>query len=783
MVPTKIGIRQLVEFILRSGDLNPTANSQNTALKGAQIHRRLQKKRGADYEKEYAVKRVVEVAGTELTVEGRADGVVIGDELFIEEIKTSDPTYDELSENTKTLYWSQAKVYGAILSQDLDYEQVTIQLTYYQRPTDDVLEQQQTFSCQELSEFFDELINEYQEWVRRQRDWRSVRNQSAQKLAFPFSEYRAGQRELAVAVYKTILTEQRLFVEAPTGTGKTISTLFPSIKAIGEAKMERIFYLTAKQSTQHVAEEALELMAEGGLKLKSITLTAKDKIIFPEEVGVNPENNPYMLGYYDRVKDGIQDVLDHENQLTKEVIQKYAKKHTLDPFEFSLDLSLFCDLIIGDYNYLFDPRVYLQRYFSNVDKGNFFLIDEAHNLVSRSREMYSAEINTDQVVKAQELFETSGHDVDSSTVKRWLNRLGNELTIIQNTFEKENKEALVDYQPLGPLENVMLKFNEAVREWLPKQPDGDLTDQILSVFFACSVYLKIAEYYDESYRIIIKKTEVGINVQEQILDPSPYLDASLKKGRGAVFFSATLSPVDYYQETLGSSDALSLRMDSPFEQRQQNILITDYIDTRFANREESLPQIVASIDTLVSAKAGNYLIFCPSYAYLDQIASAFRVLRPEVQVEQQNNQMSPEDRTEFLDKFRTPSATTLVGFAVLGGIFSEGIDLTDEQLIGVGIVSVGLPGLSVERNLLRDYFDEKNGHGFEYAYQLPGMNHVLQAAGRLIRTKRDRGNVVLMDQRFAGYRYLKLFPKHWSNYRQISSIFDLKKAVNGFWQR
>jgi Rad3-related DNA helicases len=224
-------------------------------------------------------------------------------------------------------------------------------------------------------------------------------------------------------------------------------------------------------------------------------------------------------------------------------------------------------------------------------------------------------------------------------------------------------------------------------------------------------------------------------------------------------------------------------MDSPFEQRQQNILITDYIDTRFANREESLPQIVASIDTLVSAKAGNYLIFCPSYAYLDQIASAFRVLRPEVQVEQQNNQMSPEDRTAFLDKFRTPSATTLVGFAVLGGIFSEGIDLTDEQLIGVGIVSVGLPGLSVERNLLRDYFDEKNGHGFEYAYQLPGMNHVLQAAGRLIRTKRDRGNVVLMDQRFAGYRYLKLFPKHWSNYRQISSIFDLKKAVNGFWQR
>ncbi|TLQ05194.1 ATP-dependent DNA helicase [Pediococcus stilesii] len=783
MAATKIGIRQLVEFILRTGDLNAAVNSQNTALEGARIHRKLQKQRGEDYEKEYYIKRTVDMDDEQFTIEGRADGVVIGDELFIEEIKTSDPTFDELSENTKTLYWSQAKVYGAILTQDLDFDRVTIQLTYYQRPTDAIVEKQQEFSRSELKKFFDELIEEYEQWLKLRSDWRKERNQAARKLEFPFPEYRNGQRDLAVAVYKTILTSQRMFVEAPTGTGKTISTMFPTIKALGEEKIDRFFYLTAKQSTQHVAEEAIKLMSEHGLKLKSITLTAKDRMIFPEEVDVKPEDNPYMIGYYDRIKDGIKDVLLNENQLVKDKIQMYAKKHMLDPFEFSLDLSLFCDLIIGDYNYLFDPMVYLQRFFSTEDQNNFFLIDEAHNLVSRSRAMYSAEINQDAVIKVQELFKKAKGDVDSKQIKRRLTQLDNELELIHQAFSEQSEEYMVENNPLDALEKAMLNFNEAGREWLPKQPDNDLTSGILDLFFINNKYVKISEYFDESYRVLIKNTEAGINIQEQILDPSPYLDASLKKGRGAVFFSATLSPVDYYQETLGSSTGLSLRMASPFDQNQQNLLLTSYIDTRFAARQNSLPQIVASVAALVDAKEGNYLIFCPSYGYLTQIADAFKELVPDVKVTVQTNQMTAEDRKAYLDAFREEKNGTLVGFAVLGGIFSEGIDLTEEQLIGVGIVSVGLPGLSIERKLLQNYFDEKNGHGFEYAYQLPGMNHVLQAAGRLIRTNKDRGNIVLMDQRFVTSRYTNLFPRHWSNYRKIYSVTALQKAVKSFWGR
>jgi DNA excision repair protein ERCC-2 len=781
MAVTKIGIRQLVEFILRMGDLNASMNSQNTALEGARIHRKLQKRRDEDYEKEYSVKRIVEMDGEEFTIEGRADGVVIGDDLFIEEIKTSDPTFDELSENTKTLYWSQAKVYGAILTQDLDFEKVTIQLTYYQRPTDDIVEKQQEFTRDELSAFFDDLVEQYEKWVKLRNDWRSKRNQAARKLEFPFPEYRNGQRDLAVAVYKTILTEQRLFVEAPTGTGKTISTMFPTIKALGEEKIERIFYLTAKQSTQHVAEEAVELMEKDGLKLKSITITAKDRITFPEEVDMKPEENPYMIGYYDRIKDGLEDALAHENRFDKTVIQSYAKKHMLDPFEFSLDLSLFCDLIIGDYNYLFDPMVYLQRFFTMEDKNNFFLIDEAHNLVSRSRAMYSAVVEHALVVKAQELFQTAKGDVDSKQVKRRLSQLDNEFELIHQAFENQAEDHMVEYNPLDGLEKAMLNFNEVTREWLTKQPDTDLTSTILDLFFANNAYVKISEFFDESYRVLIQDTDDGIKIEEQILDPSPYLDASLKKGRGAVFFSATLSPVEYYQETLGSKDGLSLRMASPFNQQQQNILITNYIDTRYAAREHSLPNIIASIATLVEAKEGNYLIFGPSYAYLNQIADAFHEMHPEIEVQTQTNQMSMEERTAFLDAFRTERSGTLVGFAVLGGLFSEGIDLVNEQLIGVGIVSVGLPGLSIERNLLKDYFDDKNGHGFEYAYQLPGMNHVLQSAGRLIRTRHDRGNIVLMDQRFVTSRYLNLFPWHWKKYQKIYSVSDLQKAVEAFW--
>lgn len=392
----KLGVRELVEFTLRTGDLSATSGSQNTALLGAQIHRRLQKQRDENYQKEYYLEQALTLNGDDYLIHGRADGVTLTEnQASIEEIKTSETVFDQLSDNTLTLYWAQVKIYAHLLMvKETDLDHVDLTLTYFQTNTETTTQTTQSMTREEAATFFDHVIQEYVTWLKFRSDLQARRDPTIQQLSFPFGQYRPGQRELAVAVYKTILTRKRLFAEAPTGTGKTISTLFPTIKAIGEGVIQRIFYLTAKQSTRHVAEEAITLMAQQGLQLKSITLTAKDKITFPEEADLTPEENPYMLGYYDRLKPALLDIIQHNDQITREVVETYARKHTLDPFEFQLDVSLFCDVIVGDYNYLFDPQVHLQRFFATEDPDNFFLIDEAHNLVSRSRDMYSAAITS-----------------------------------------------------------------------------------------------------------------------------------------------------------------------------------------------------------------------------------------------------------------------------------------------------------------------------------------------------------------------------------------------------
>lgn len=786
MANNKIGIRQLVEFVLRAGDLSSSSNSQNTALEGARIHRKLQKTGGENYEKEVYVKRTVTMADEEYVIDGRADGVIqTSDSLLIEEIKTSDPDFEDLSENTLTLYWSQAKAYGAILTHDLDMPEVTIRLTYYQRTTDKITKTEHTYQREDLQTFFDGLIEEYRSWLVMRSDWRKKRNESIQKLAFPFKEYRNGQRDLAVAVYKTVALKKRLFVEAPTGTGKTISTLFPSVKAMGEGLSDRLFYLTAKQSTRSVAEKGLQLMVDKGMQIKSITLTAKDKIIFPEEVDVAPEDNPYMIGYYDRLKDGIRDVFEHENQIVRPTIEKYAKKHMLDPFEFSLDISTFMDVIICDYNYLFDPIVYLQRFFSQPDDSNFFLVDEAHNLVSRSRDMYTAQVDDRKIDNLLAAGKTANKNEDVQGISKQLKKVQTVFDQVKLPLDEQHETQAVTTEELTGFRHGLEKFNTFVQDWLAKQEPTPFTSQILDFYFTLLRYVKISAFYDESYRVIVTiNDDQSVSVKELCLDPSPYLDMSLKMGRGVVFFSATLSPMAYFKETLGcETTGLSLQLTSPFLEQRQNILITQYVNTTYKQRDNSVQSIVTSIFEMVNAKKGNYLIFCPSYKYMTQIENAFLDQYQQFNVIEQSNQMDETARKDFLDAFAKNYPHSLIGFSVLGGIFSEGIDLVGDHLIGVAIVSVGLPGLSDERNLLRDYFDQKNGKGFEYAYQLPGMNHVLQAAGRLIRSNQDAGNVLLMDNRFGSQRYTRLFPRHWQHYQRMYSIDQLGKNISNFWQR
>lgn len=781
---TRIGIRQLVEFVLRSGDLNESKNSQNTALVGARIHRKLQNERSDNYESEVYLKKTVTMNEQDYDISGRADGIELSDDqALIEEIKTSDQKYDDLSDNTLELYWGQVKVYGYILLSDHpELSEVTLQLTYYQVNEDETTVDQQTFTKSELTKFFDSLITEYEFWLKLRSDLRKKRNDSIKQLKFPFPQFRTGQHEMAAAVYKTICLKKRLFVEAPTGTGKTISTMFPAIKAIGESKIERLFYLTAKQSTRHVAEETIQLMNTKGLTLKSITLTAKDQIRFPEEKDLLPEKNPYMIGYYDRLKPALKDILIHENDITREVIEKYARKHTVDPFEFSLDTSLFCDVIICDYNYLFDPLVYLQRFFTEKNDENFFLVDEVHNLVSRARDMYSAEVTNDQI---------DGLIKQAQAQKKGTKRYQNNLQKVAKAFEDIkvtlgilHKDELVTDDIPKDLLKVLNKFDEFITDWMQNQEPSEFLDNTRDFFFNCLTFVKISGYYDDTYktRIVIDGDKVA--VKQICLDPSYFLDQSMKLGAGAVLFSATLSPMEYYQNVLGGIDnSLAYQLPSPFPSDNQEILITQYIQTTYHQRANNEPYIVASLYDLIKAKTGNYLFFFPSYGYLRQIESAFHDEHPEVKIVSQQNSMNAEQRTAFLEQFSDQPQETLVGFCVLGGIFSEGIDLRGDRLIGVAIVSVGLPGLSAENNLIKNYYDQENGKGFAYAYQLPGMNNVLQAAGRLIRSSHDQGIILLLDQRFASQRYVQLFPPHWHNYQRIGSLNNLDRAIQDFWQK
>jgi DNA excision repair protein ERCC-2 len=775
---TKISVRNLVEFILRRGSIDNRKKSSHTALEGAKIHRRLQKEAGEDYQKEVYLKTEVELDELTLVVEGRADGIFQKEEMYyIDEIKTSEIRFEDLDESQVELFFHQARVYGYLYSLANDLSEITLQLTYFQTTEELITRKTEYQTRQQLDTFFQDLVAAYKEWVIFKENWRTVRNASLMALKFPHEQYRKGQRELAVAAYKTIRTKQKLFIEAPTGIGKTVSTLFPALKAVGEEEGERIFYLTAKTITRQVAQDALTAFAEVGGETKSVTLTAKDKICFLDETTCNPDQCPYANGYYDRINEGLWDLLNHENHITREVIETYAKKHTLCPFELSLDVSLWCDVIIGDYNYLFDPTVYLRRFFEGEkNEDHLFLIDEAHNLVSRSRAMYSAELSYDKTKQIKKLVPT-----EFKKLRRGINKLIKEFKKIEDIAIEDNWEYHHQKAPAESLTKAGFKLSEKIQEWLAEFPEHPIQEQMLPYYFDLLHFLKISEFYDDHYETTIERTYRDMIIKAFCIDPSTFLENSLNKGRSSLLFSASFSPLSYYQDVLGGKESLAYRLSSPFPVENQKILIASYLETTYKKREQSLPKLVDTIHQFVQSKVGNYFVFFPSYHYLDLAAEQFKEKYPDIEVLIQDSVMNEAEREAFLARFQEHPEQTLVGFCVLGGIFSEGIDLKGTRLIGSMIVGVGLPQINHEQELIKEYYDEKEHLGFAYAYQLPGMNKVLQAAGRVIRDASDRGVVVLADRRFQSPQYQYLFPEHWRSAENVASVQQLANKLETFW--
>jgi len=797
-----ISVRDLVEFVLRQGDLGGERGfvGSDRALAGIRGHQKIQRSRPTGYLTELPVEYKVETDEFTLQIRGRIDGLLItSGQVLLEEIKTIQGTWDHEAD---PLHWAQAKFYGFIHAQEHTLKEIKIQLVYLELAAGKVTEFCQTFSFADLSDFFATTTAMYVDWLRERHHWCLARDASTDALAFPFTNYRPGQRELAVSAYRVLANGGRLFLAAPTGIGKTISVLFPAVKALGEGKLERIFYLTARTVGRAIAEKALVDLRRAGLKLRAVTITAKEKICVRDGKPCDLLTCPLALGYYDRVKPAIREALERE-KITRVVLEEVGQKHQVCPFELSLDVSLWVDAIICDYNYVFDPQVYLRRHFAEDGGAYGFLVDEAHNLVDRAREMFSADLDGREILDVKRAVKQASPRCSKALTQLHtaMRKLGNATKPHENSFEASDPSSELNLFPvktapirseengvstnpefpdslIEPLETAL----DEVENWLVKNQPAEFREALLALYFRLHSFRRTAELYDERFVTIIESGP-AIKVRLFCLDPSLLLRKALARGKAAIFFSATLTPMDYYRTLLGGApEDPVLQLSSPFPSQNLAVLIQDRIQTHFKGRADSLGDVVEAIGTLVRGRRGNYLVYFPSYQYLNDTLQEFQIRFPPISVLVQRPGMTEPERDAFLAAFSVEHGETLVGFAVLGGIFGEGIDLVGERLIGAVIVGVGLPQLCVERNLIRDYFQQQNAAGFDYAYTFPGMNRVLQAVGRVIRSETDHGVVLLIDARFDELRYRRLFPAWWK-FVKVRNSDALRETVAGFWKR
>lgn len=774
-------VRRLVEFLLRSGSIDSRFTGFDRANEGARLHRRLQKlavREHPDYQAEVTLRQEYLCAGVAYTIEGRADGIFTGGDgvVTVDEIKTTTLPVESITGEQAPEHWAQGQVYAAILARQRGLPALRVQLTYYQVDEEQTLRFCRDYTAEELAGLVDGLLTQYAPWAKRAAQWKQDCRASLQALAFPFESYRPGQRAMVGEVYRVCQNGGQLLCQAPTGIGKTMSVLFPALKAMGADGSGPIFYLTARGTTRAAAENALHLLQQRGpaLKLRSITLTAKDKICLCSTRECTPDGCPYAKGYYDRVKTALWDALDAP-ALTAEVLQGYARQYNVCPFELGLDLSLWCDVIIGDYNYLFDPVVCLRRFFDS--KGDYlFLVDEAHNLPGRAREMHSTSLEKSAFYTAKKLLGRG-----RSRLKTALATVNGLLLAWRRRCEEEGTAL---FQPARDeaLDRALSRLCEPLEAWLEDHREPDETHAaLLQLYFDVRAWLRVAETFDEHFVLQASAHGSEVRLTQLCLDPSAFLAQDFAKGRAAVLFSATLAPAGYYKDLCGLPEARAVALRSPFPASHLGLYCVRGISTRYKDRAASLAPVAACLAAMVQAYPGNYIAFFPSYAYLEQVWACFAESYPAVPTIRQEGAMDEEKRAAFLARFSPAPEAPLLGFAVLGGVFGEGVDLAGDRLIGVAVVGPGLPQVGPRQEQLRDYFEQTRGSGFDYAYRYPGMNKVLQAAGRVIRTPQDKGVVLLIDDRFAAADYRRLMPPHWAHGKILGDAGQLAPALADFW--
>lgn len=875
----RISVRNLVEFILRCGDIDNRRgglSDKEAMQEGSRIHRKIQGKMGGDYRAEVPLSIDVEEQEYILTVDGRADGIFTDvpeedilsenpqmaamlreaeetelwqETVFIDEIKS---LYRDvkLLDGPYPLHLAQAKCYACIYAQQNRLNRIGVQMTYCSIETEEIRRFRQIFPADELKEWFDRVVAQYQKWAKLQIEWKKVRQSSIAGLQFPYP-WRKGQKEVASSVYRTMLRKKTLFIQAPTGTGKTLSTVFPAVKAVGEGLAERIFYATAKTVTRTVAEETYEILRREGLRIKTVTLTAKEKICFLEEAECNPDACPYAKGHFDRVNDAVFELISQCEKFDRPALEAQAKKWQVCPFEFGLDVSLWADAVICDYNYIFDPRAKLKRFFAEGAKGEYlFLIDEAHNLVERARDMFSAVVYKEDFLELRKQVKAY-----SPKMARALNRCNQWLLERKREEEEKQPEGEANYSggevaaaakvgsggcaettaaakvgaegsvgtiaatKVGAEGSVRTTaaakvrtggygISEKVRIWsgvgtfpiylmnlcgimedfLEDSHNQELNQKVLELYFEVRRFLDTCDRLNENYVVYTELCEDGRFLMKlYCVDVSENLQECLDKGRSTIYFSATFLPIRYYKSLLSTvPDNYAIYAHSVFDPAKRLVLVGTDTSSRYTMRNISeFRRMAEYILQMIRAKRGNYMVFFSSYRMMEDVAQQFEDLcfeqDEEIILSCQTAGMDEEQREAFLAQFEQAHEQGLAGFCVMGGIFGEGIDLKADRLIGAVIVGTGLPQVCNEREILKTFYDRRGEDGFFYAYLCPGMNKVLQSAGRVIRTEEDAGVILLLDERFAASRYGRMFPEEWRN-PQYCTLKTAREKAERFWR-
>jgi len=771
-----VSVKELVMFLHASGDMETQTKRKHARLIGRRLHSEHQSTYANGDDAEVLVRGRFEKTDYVLEVSGRIDGVLRRDgEVIVEEIKSTETALSLLKEDTFPAHINQARFYAYLYAKDHDLSSVNVRLTYIHHPSKEKKRFETRSTFKQLEENAHALIDAYLQWLHIYERHQYEKRRSLQGLAFPFDDYREGQYHFMGAVYQTLVKEEILYATAPTGIGKTVAALYSGLKTLSN-ESEKLFYLTAKNAGKSIAVQMVERMKDRGLIVKAITLNSKETMCLQDEVDCDPEICPYAKGFYNRLRKALEDIFVHDDVYEAKLIKQYGEYHTICPHEFALEISNYCDIVICDFNYVFDPRIRLIRYFEESAYEPRLLVDEAHNLIDRSRSMYSAELSQQAM---QELFREI-QSMKPSPKRALTDVLGwMEEAVANSEVEKSrfHAEDTLDNDFLSRLHHAALQLEKL----LETHKKHKKRKHVREGYFTIAQFLRIAEFFGDAFRFVLEKDGEDVLFRIVCLDASkPLSEVIRERTKGAVLFSATLKPAAYYAALITRGEGRHFEVPSPFDPKKLGVLIDVSTSTKYRDRKYSINRIVDTLYALLETKTGNYIVFFPSYEYLEMVYERFD--KSGYIVMKQRRGMAHFEREEFLEEFKAEAKKSKLLFSVLGGSFSEGVDYMGDALSGVFVVGVALPAFNRINEMIKDHYYSEGYNGFDYAYTYPGMRKVVQAVGRVIRSEEDKGLAILMDTRYEEPKYEALLPSHWQPVRVYEDHY-IQDFIRMFWEK